>query len=158
MGSCFPRSHAELSTTAIPRMIRVVMFLAVHQDMPIRSYPDLEAWQLGMDFVLNVYEVTKRLPAEERYGLTAQLRRAAVSVPSNVSEGHQLGGKSYGRSVSVALGSLAEANTQTEIALRLKYIDDETFAAMTRKSARLRQVLHGLRRALTLREHRTTER
>jgi four helix bundle protein len=139
-------------------MIRVVMFLALHRDMPIRSYRDLEAWQLAMDFVVNVYELTKRLPVEERYGLTAQLRRAAVSVPSNVSEGHQLGGKSYKRSVSLALGSLAEANTQAEIAVRLQYIDDDTFASMSRKSARLRQVLHGLRRALTLREHRTSER
>src|SRR4030095_14152215 len=102
-------------------MIRVVMFLALHRDMPIRSYRDLEAWQLAMDFVVNVYELTKRLPVEERYGLTAQLRRAAVSVPSNVSEGHQLGGKSYKRSVSLALGSLAEANTQAEIAVRLQY-------------------------------------
>ena len=101
-------------------MIRAVIFLAVHYGVPIRSYRDLEAWQLGMDFVVNVYELTKRLPAEERYGLTAQLHRAAVSVPSNVSEGHQLGGKSYRRSVAVGLGSLAEVNTQVEIALRLK--------------------------------------
>ena len=131
------------------------MFLALHQNMPIQSFRDLEAWQLAMNFVVNVYEVTKTLPAEERYGLTAQMRRAAVSVPSNVSEGHQLCGKSYKRSVSLALGSLAEATTQAEIALRLKYIDDETFIAITRNSARLRQVLHGLRRALVMRERRT---
>ena len=123
--------------------------------MPIQSYRDLQAWQLGMAFVVDVYTMTRRLPAEERYGLTAQMRRAAVSVPSNVSEGHQLGGKSYKRSVSLALGSLAEATTQVEIALRLKYIDDETFAAITQNSARLRQVLHGLRRSLVLRERRT---
>jgi four helix bundle protein len=107
-----------------------------------------------MDFVVDVYEMSMRLPPDERYGLTAQIRRAAVSVPSNVSEGHQLGGKSYRRSVSFALGSLAEANTQAEIAFRLNYIDQDTFGGIIRKSARLRQVLHGLRRALTLREHR----
>ena len=123
--------------------------------MAIQSYRDLQAWQLGMAFVVDVYTMTTRLPAEERYGLTAQLRRAAVSVPSNVSEGHQLGGKSYKRSVSLALGSLAEATTQAEIALRLKYIDDVTFTAIIQSSARLRQVLHGLRRALALREGRT---
>ena len=123
--------------------------------MAIQSYRDLQAWQLGMAFVVDVYTMTARLPAEERYGLTAQLRRAAVSVPSNVSEGHQLGGKSYKRSVSLALGSLAEATTQAEIALRLKYIDDTTFTAIIQSSARLRQVLHGLRRALALREGRT---
>ena len=123
--------------------------------MAIQSYRDLQAWQLGMAFVVDVYTMTTRLPAEERYGLAAQMRRAAVSIPSNVSEGHQLGGKSYKRSVSLALGSLAEATTQAEIALRLNYINDETFTAIIQRSARLRQVLHGLRRALALRERRT---
>ena len=131
------------------------MRIAIQRRMAVQSYRDLEAWQLGMDFVVDVYEMSMRLPPDERYGLTAQIRRAAVSVPSNVSEGHQLGGKSYRRSVSFALGSLAEANTQAEIAFRLNYIDQDTFGAIIRKSARLRQVLHGLRRALTLREHRT---
>ena len=139
-------------------MIGVVTRLAIQRDMPIQSYRNLEAWQLGMDFVVDVYELSRQLPSEERYGLTAQIRRAAVSVPSNLSEGHQLGGKSYSRSVSLVLGSLAEANTQAEIALRLKYIDDDAFTAMTRKSSRLRQVLHGLRRSLKLRERRAGER
>jgi len=124
-------------------------------NMAIHSYRDLQAWQLGMAFVVDIYTITTKLPLEERYGLTAQMRRAAVSVPSNVSEGHQLGGKSYKRSVSVALGSLAEVTTQAEIALRLNYVDDETFTAITRNSARLRQVLHGLRRSLVRREGRT---
>ena len=104
-----------------------------------------------MDFVVNVYDMTKRLPDVERYGLTAQLRRAAVSVPCNVSEGHQLGGKSYLRFVSIALGSLAEASTQIEIAYRLNYINQSVFDTITRKAARLRQILHGLRRALRAR-------
>ncbi len=117
--------------------------------MPIQSYRDLEAWQLGMDFVMSVYTLTKALPQEERYGLTSQLRRAAVSIPSNVSEGHQLKGKSYRRSVSLALGSLAEANTQLEIALRLKFLNEQDFRSITQQSSRLRQVLHGLRRSLS---------
>ena len=124
--------------------------------MPIQSYRDLEAWQIGMDFVVDVYELTKRLPVEERYGLSAQMRRAAVSVPSNVSEGHQLSGKSYPRFVSFAIGSLAEAHTQIEIALRLKYLDEPMFDAITRKSTRLRQVLHGLRRSLRRNDERRT--
>jgi len=117
--------------------------------MPIQSYRDLEAWQLGMDFVVDVYTLTKLLPQEERYGLTSQLRRAAVSIPSHVSEGHQLGGKSYRRFVSLALGSLAEANTQIEIALRLRHLNEPEVRSITRLSSRLRQVLHGLRRALS---------
>ena len=119
--------------------------------MPIQSYRDLEAWQLGMDFVVSVYDMTKRLPDEERYGLTAQIRRAAISVPCNVSEGHQLGGKSYRRFVSIAIGSLAETSTQTEIAYRLHYINRSVFDTMNQKASRLRQVLHGLRRALRTR-------
>jgi four helix bundle protein len=117
--------------------------------MPIQSYRDLEAWQLAMDFVTDVYTATRVLPPEERYGLTSQVRRAAVSIPSNISEGHQLGGKSYKRSVSLALGSLAEVDTQLEIALRLQYLDQQAFTSVTRKSSRLRQILHGLRRALS---------
>jgi len=107
-----------------------------------------------MSFVVDVYTLTKLLPQEERFGLTSQLRRAAVSIPSNVSEGHQLGGKSYKRSVSLALGSLAELNTQLEITLRLKYVEEPDFESITRKSSRLRQVLHGLHRALVARERR----
>ncbi len=122
--------------------------------MPIQSYRDLEAWQLAMNFVIEVYTLTKVLPQDERFGLTSQLRRAAVSVPSNVSEGHQLGGKFYKRSVSLALGSLAEVNTQLEIALRLKYVEQPHFESLTRTSSRLRQVLHGLRRSLVARERR----
>ena len=117
--------------------------------MPIRSYRDLEAWQLGMDFVVSVYKLTTSLPAEERYGLVSQLRRAAVSIPSNVSEGHQFGGTAYRRYVSMALGSLAEANTQLEIALRLRLVSADEFRLITQQSTRVRQVLHGLRRSLS---------
>ena len=90
------------------------MRLASPEHVGIQSYRDLEAWQIAMDFVVHVYDMTRTLPVEERYGLTGQIRRAAISIPSNLSEGHQLGGKSYPWSVSLALGSLAEANTQTE--------------------------------------------
>jgi 23S rRNA-intervening sequence protein len=75
--------------------------------MSIQSDRELEAWQLGMEFVVGVYGLTKHFPREERYGLTAQLRRAAVSVPSNTSEGHRQGSKIYRNSVLIALGSRA---------------------------------------------------
>jgi four helix bundle protein len=117
--------------------------------MPIQSYRDLQAWQLGMNFVVSIYKLTSSLPAEERYGLVSQLRRAAVSIPSNVSEGHQFGGKAYRRYVSMALGSLAEANTQLEIALRLRLVTSDDFRTITQQSTRVRQVLHGLRRSLS---------
>ena len=82
-------------------------------EMPIQSYRDLEAWQVGMNLVVRVYAVTKSFPREDIYGLTSQLRRAAVAVPSNISVGHQHGTKAYLHFFVLALGSLAEAETTT---------------------------------------------
>ena len=119
--------------------------------MPIQSYRDLEAWQIGMDFVVGVYALTKSFPREERYGLTSQLRRAAVAVPSNVSEGHQHGTKAYLHFVVLALGSLAEAETQLEIARRLRMASDAELETVNAVAIRERQVLLGLRRSLAAR-------
>ena len=81
--------------------------------MSIQSYRDLDAWKLGMQLAVAVYQVTKVLPREELYGLTAQMRRAVVSIPSNISEGHQQGTKSYAHFITLALGSLAETETHS---------------------------------------------
>jgi four helix bundle protein len=116
--------------------------------MSIQSYRDLEAWKLSMEFVVAVYDLTRRFPRDELYGLTSQLRRAAVAVPSNVSEGHQRGAKAYEHFVVMALGSLAEAEIQIEIARRLRFVTDPELKAVTSLAPRLRQVLFGLRRAL----------
>lgn len=89
--------------------------------MAIQSFRDLQAWQLGMEYVLAIYAVTEEFPRDERYGLTSQLRRAAVAIPSNVSEGHLQGTRTYLRYVVIAMGSVAECETQIEIARRLNY-------------------------------------
>src|SRR3954467_1331773 len=90
---------------------------------PIHSYRDLIVWQDSMDLVVSIYRITATFPKEERYSLTSQLQRAAVSVPSNIAEGH---GRSrtgdYLRLLSVAVGSLSEVETQVQIARRLEYI------------------------------------
>jgi four helix bundle protein len=114
----------------------------------VQSYRDLIAWQLGMEFALHAYRLTSAFPSNERYGLASQIQRAAVSIPSNVSEGHQLRPKSYRHFLTLALGSLAEANTQIELACRLGYIDNRLFESTTTRSSELRQVLHGLRRSI----------
>ena len=88
--------------------------------MLIQNYRDLEAWQLGMEFVTRVYILTATFPREEVYGLSAQLRRAAVGIPSNISEGHQHPTKSFLHFVTIAIGSLAECQTQLEVAGRLQ--------------------------------------
>ena len=119
--------------------------------MSIRSYRDLEAWRLGMDLAVLVYGLTKKFPREELYGLSSQLRRAAISIPSNISEGHQQRTKSYAHFVSLALGSLAEAETQIELANRLHYTTAQDLAALSSLTTDLGRVLHGLRRSLLTR-------
>ena len=101
-----------------------------------------------MDLVVAVYEATRTFPRDERYGLSSQVRRAAVSIPSNIGEGHQQGTKSYAHFVSLALGSLAEVETQIEVARRLRYVTDSDLEVVSNLTLHLRRVLHGLRRAL----------
>ena len=90
------------------------------------SYKDLRVRRIGMDLVETVYDLTRGFPPDERYGLVGQMRRAAVSIPSNIAEGHaRRYRKEYRQHLSVALASLAELETQVEIALRLQYIANE---------------------------------
>jgi len=92
--------------------------------MVVKSYKDLIVWQKGIELVELVYRFTKAFPREEIYGLTSQLRRAAVSVPSNIAEGQaRKSTAEFGNFLSIARGSLAEVETQLIIAHRLKYLD-----------------------------------
>src|SRR5262245_57175313 len=92
----------------------------------VRNFRDLEVWQNGRRIVIDVYKMTGRFPANERYGLVAQMRRAAVSVPSNISEGfcrvHQ---REYRRFLFIAIGSCAELETQVELSTDLGFLDPE---------------------------------
>ena len=115
----------------------------------VRSFRDLEVWQIGMDLVVSVYKATEALPSSERFGLTSQVRRAVVSIPSNVAEGHAR--RSDGvflNHVKVALGSQAEVLTQIEVARRLGYLQDDVATTVEADIDRTRQMLHGLRRTL----------
>jgi four helix bundle protein len=88
-----------------------------------RTYRDLIAWQKAMKFVSELYAVTHRFPGEERFGITNQLRRAAVSVPSNIAEGQaRFSQKGFHHFLSQARGSLVEIETQLLIAKNPKYI------------------------------------
>jgi len=81
-----------------------------------------------MDFVVKVYEISANFPKEERYGLTSQLRSCAVSVPSNISEGAGRGtNKQFKRFLEFSMGSINEAQTQIELAHRIKYIQQEVY-------------------------------
>jgi four helix bundle protein len=88
----------------------------------IKSHRDLEAWQVAMDLVDRIYDLTEMFPDKERFGLQSQLRRAAVSVPSNIAEGQARPIRAALNHLSIAVGSLAEIDTQMEIGRRRKYL------------------------------------
>ena len=112
------------------------------------TYTDLQVWQAAMDLAEDVYRITKNFPKEETYGLTIQLRRAAVSVPSNIAEGK---GRSSDKELAQFLchsrGSLIEIETQINLARRLGYLDTQEAEAVLRNTARVGQLLNGLLRA-----------
>lgn len=98
-----------------------------------------------MDLVEVVYATTRGWPREEAYGLTAQVRRAAVSVPSNIAEGHgRAGSKEYAQHVSIAYGSLSELETQVLIAQRLGYQPDGETRVLLLRISEVRRLLRGL--------------
>ena len=99
----------------------------------VKSYQDLIVWQKAMDLVTEIYRITKNFPKEEIYGLTNQMRRAAISIPSNIAEGHARKSRAeYIRFLSIAQGSRAELETQILIAVRLGYLaDDESNCAFS---------------------------
>jgi four helix bundle protein len=102
-----------------------------------------------MDLVEGVYRVTGRFPSEERFGLTGQIRRAAVSIPSNIAEGHtRESTREYLQHVSVAQASLAELETQLEIATRLTYLTGEELVPFLKTITSLGRQLYALRNAL----------
>lgn len=95
--------------------------------MAIQNYRDLTVWQDGVRLTQEVYAVTGRFPTHEQFGLTNQLRRAAVSIPSNIAEGQVQDSSSvFARHLQIAMGSTAEIDTQLQIAHELGYLDDET--------------------------------
>lgn len=92
----------------------------------IRDYKELEIWQRGVDLTVMVYELSGALPAEEKFGLISQMRRSAVSFPSNVAEGSmRSSSKEFSHFLDIALGSLAELETQLIICNRLNYIQTD---------------------------------
>ena len=97
----------------------------------IASYRDLQVWQRAVDFAVRLYEITDGFPQSERYGLTSQLRRAAVSIASNIAEGHVRSRNDFARFLAYALSSLAEVETQLEIARRIGYLSGEASAELT---------------------------
>jgi four helix bundle protein len=114
------------------------------------KYSELVVWQKAMDLVTDIYRVTATFPSEERFGLLSQARRAAVSIPSNIAEGH--GRKATGAYVnhlSIAYGSLVELETQIQIAVRLNFVNLDESSRLLSKTDEIGKMLTGLRKSLT---------
>ena len=114
-----------------------------------KPHKRLIAWQKSIDLVVLIYDLTKRFPKEELYGLTSQLRRAAVSVPSNISEGAS--GRStdqFKNYLSIAIGSLNEISTQLEIALRVGCLDQPRCIDAERMVDECLALTYGLKKAI----------
>ena len=114
-------------------------------DKPVRSYKDLVAWQKAMDLVTEIYRASHKFPREEIFALTNQLRRAAVSIPSNIAEGQ---GKSSRKEflyfLGNAKGSLSEVETQILIARNLGYISEDDLNPLLHLAAEVGRILNGL--------------
>jgi len=112
---------------------------------PIRSFRDLRVWQLGKSLVVDIYRATRCLPSDERFGLVAQVRRAAVSIPSNIAEGFNRGHpREYPQFLYVALGSCGELETQIEVAHELGYIAVECRQCLLEQLGREARMLRTL--------------
>ena len=114
----------------------------------IQSFRDLEVWRKSMESAQRVYVTSENFPQSETFGLTSQLRRAAVSIPSNMAEGKALGGQGYRRHVKIALGSDAELQTQIELAKRLSMLTGAAADELLQEATEIGRMLAGLFRAL----------
>lgn len=115
----------------------------------VAGYRDLKVWQLGMEITERIYHITNSFPSDERFGLTSQMRRAAVSVPANIAEGHARGfTKDYVRFLAVSVGSLAEVETFLELSIRLGFGKPESVHELIELISEERRMLRGLQRSL----------
>jgi four helix bundle protein len=127
--------------------------------LSIKSYRDLVAWQKAMDLVTEIYRVTHKFPKDELFGLTSQLLRAAVSIPSNFAEGRGISSlREFRLFLGHAMGSLAEIETQILIAQNLQYIDETTTSSILDLSSEVGRVLNGLIASITKRRSGSRDR
>lgn len=117
----------------------------------MNSHKDLNVWKNAVNFVSDIYKITESFPNSELFGLTNQIRRAAVSIPSNIAEGAaRMSQKEFNQFLSIALGSSAEVETQLLIALNLQFISTNEYKELTIKIDDIRKMLIGLKKSLKL--------
>ena len=113
------------------------------------KHSELQVWQKAMGLVVAAYQFSRVLPSDERFGLTSQIRRVAVSVPANIAEGHgRKSTQAYINHVSIAHGSLLEFETLIQIAERIGYVSSDQVKPMLEMAAEIGRMLNGLRTSL----------
>jgi four helix bundle protein len=111
----------------------------------LKTHKDLDVWKNSVDLVVSIYEITKMFPKEEMYGMTNQLRRAAVSIPSNIAEGAaRAGNKEFIQFLYISLGSMSELETQLVIANKISYISEGILSELLNKINLIRSQISGL--------------
>ncbi|MDD5067282.1 MAG: four helix bundle protein [bacterium] len=117
--------------------------------MSFNSYRNLEVWKKAMELVVECYKTTKKFPKNETFGLSSQIQRASVSIPTNIAEGRE---RHYPREflqyLSIAYGSLAELETLTEIGYRLNYIDKDQLNQLFSRTTEIGKMINGLKQSL----------
>lgn len=117
----------------------------------IKTYRDLKIWQKSIEMVTQIYKLTAHFPDKELFGITTQVRRSSVSIPSNIAEGYgRYSRKEYVRFLGISLGSLYEMQTQLQISLNLGYLSSENFHSLSEGSKEIERMLSGLIRKLKI--------
>jgi len=120
--------------------------------MPARDYQDLIVWKKSFELALAIYRATSDFPVEEKYGLTSQLRRAGVSIPSNIAEGEGRKSREFSHYLHISLGSLKEAETRILISEALGYFRPKQVTVLMDMVAEVGRLIHGLCRSLLKRQ------
>ena len=120
----------------------------------MKTYKDLLVWQKAIHFVTQVYKAVKGFPQEELYGLTSQIKRAAVSIPSNIAEGYgRKSTKDYLRFLQIAMGSIFEIQTQLEISKNLEFMSESSFSELYEYSREIERMLSSMINKVTESNH-----
>ena len=120
----------------------------------VKTYKDLLVWQKAIHFVTQVYKAVKGFPQEELYGLTSQIKRAAVSIPSNIAEGYgRKSTKDYLRFLQIAMGSIFEIQTQLEISKNLEFVSESSFGELYEYSREIERMLSSMINKVTESNH-----
>ena len=115
------------------------------------NHKDLKVWNKSIHLVIKIYNLTKSLPSDEKFGLNSQIKRSAVSIPSNIAEGHSRWyRKEFLHHLSISYGSLAELETQLQIVIDLQFIKSDQVKSIFEQTTELGKMINGLRKKLKL--------